>query len=339
MKSRPALFALVALPMFVAAQPVIDEGFTPQVGDVFTYTTGTYTPITTAGEDAFWDLSSLSPGAQSSLTAVDPVATGYSDLYPTAMVALDGGAVIQYMRADASGIYIVGVYRDFGTQVIQIQYGEESLFLPYPCTYNTAFTDSFTYGYTYTGGTVNGGGNRAYTADGFGTLVLPYDTIYNVLKLTGIDTTYESVPGQAYVTVSQQVYFYKPGLHYFLLSATDISQTLNGGPPQTANSLYYLSEGMFTEVGVPAKQAIGVEVWPVPARDQLNISYGLAGGHQVDLALYDATGRPVRSVQTRTAAAGIQAALLDVKGLPAGIYLLKVTDDHGQSGSRKVVVE
>lgn len=339
MKQVFSLLAVAALPAFLAAQPVIDASFTPQFGDVFTYTTSTYTPITIAGENAFWDLSNLGAGAQSTLTAVDPVATGYSDLYPTATLALDGGTVIQYMRADASGIYIVGVYKDFGSQVIQIQYADESLFLPYPCTYNTAFTDSFTYAYTYTGGTVNGGGNISYTADGFGTLVLPYDTIYNVLKLTGIDTNFESVPGQAYVTVSQQVYFYKPGLHYFLLNAADISQTLNGGAPATGSSLFYLSEGMFTQVGEQARQAIGMEVWPVPAHDQLNVSYGLAGDHQVNMGLYDATGRSVRTVQARTATSGIQATSLDVKGLPAGIYLLKVTDDHGQSGSRKVVIE
>ena len=339
MKQVLSLLAVGALPAFLAAQPVIDESFTPQDGDVFTYTASTYTPITLTGENVLWDLSSLIPGAGSSLTVVDPTATGYSDLYPTATLALDGGTVIQFMRADASGIYIEGVYRDFGSQVIQIQYSDESLFLPYPCAYNTAFADSFTYAYTFTGGTVNGGGNNAYTANGFGTLVLPYDTIYNVLKLTGIDTSFESIPGQSYVTVSHQVYFYKPGLHYFLLSAADISQRVNGGPPQTANSLFYMSEGMFTKVGEQAQQAIGMDVWPVPARDQLNVSYGLAGDHQVNIGLYDATGRSVRAVQARTAASGIQATSLDVKGLPAGIYLLKVTDDHGQSGSRKVVIE
>ncbi len=339
MKHLLSLVAVGALPALLAAQPVIDESFTPQVGETFTYTSGNYVPITQTGENVLWDLSGINPGAESSLTAVEPNATGYSDLYPTATVALDAGDVIQFMRAAASGIYIEGMYRNLGSQVIQIQYADESLYLPYPCTYNTAFTDTFTYTYEYTGGTVNGGGNTAYTADGFGTLVLPYDTIYNVLKLTGIDTSFESVPGQSYVTVSQQVYFFKPGLQYYLLSATALSQSLNEGPPATGSNLFYMSEGMLTQVGEQAKQAIGVDAWPVPARDQLNVSYGLAGDHQVKIGLYDVTGRSVRSMKVRTASSGIQSTVLDVKDLPAGIYLLKVTDDHGQSGTRKVVVE
>lgn len=340
MKPAFPLVVLAALPALLAAQPVIEETFIPQVGDVFTYTTSNYTPVTLGGENVLWDLSGLSTGgAEASLTTVTPEATGFEDLYPTATLALDGGSVIQFMRADAEGIYTVGVYRDFGTEAIQIQYADESLFLPYPCTYNTAFTDSFAYAYGYSGGTAHGGGNTAYTADGFGTLVLPYDTIHNVLKLTGVDSSFESVPGQSYVTMSQQVYFYKPGLHYFLLSAASISQSLNGGPPASGSSLFYMSEDMFTRVGEQAQQAIGVDAWPVPARDLLNVSYGLAGDRRVDITLYDATGHPLRTAKANTKASGIQSTTLDVKALPVGIYLLQVVDDHGQRGTRRVVVQ
>lgn len=339
MKHLLSLFAVGALPALLVAQPVIDTSFTPQVGETFTYTSGNYMPITQTGENVLWDLSGITPGAESTVPFVDPASTGYGDLYPTADLAVDGGDFVQYMRSDSTGFYTVGVYKDLGSQVIQIHYIDESLFLPYPCTYNTDYTDSFAYVYDYTGGTVSGGGNSAYTADGFGTLVLPYDTIYNVLKLTGVDTSAESIPGTSVTTIIQQVYFFKPGLHYYLLNTRAVSQRVNGGAPQTAQGLFYLSEGMFTEVGEQAGQAIGVDAWPVPARDQLNVSYGLAGDHQVNIGLYDVTGRSVRSIEARTASSGIQSTVLDVKDLPAGFYLLKVTDDHGQSGTRKVVVE
>ena len=339
MKPVFSVVALGVLPVLLAAQPVIDASFTPQDGDMLTYTSGTYVPIPLSGENVLWDLSGIVPGTESTVHYVDPASTAYGDQYPTATVALDGGSIIQYMRSDATGLYVVGMYKDLGTQAIQLHYTDESLYLPYPCTYNTAFTDTSAYFYDYTGGTANGAGNSSYTADGFGTLILPYDTIYNVLKLTGTETVTESIPGTSVTTVAQQNYFFKPGVHVYVLSATALSQSFNGGPPQSGSNLFYLSEGFLNGVGEQAKQAIGVDAWPVPARDQLNVSYGLAGDHQVAIGLFDVTGRSVRSMQARTINSGVQSTTLDVKGLPAGIYLLKVTDDHGQSGSRKVVIE
>jgi hypothetical protein len=339
MKDLVALCAIGMLPGMLVAQPVMDESSAPQVGDFLTYTSANYVPIPLGGENVLWDLSGLAPGAESSLSFTEPSATGFGDLYPSATLALDGGTVIQFMRSDATGLYVVGVYKEIGATTLQIHFTDEQLFLPYPCTYNTVFTDTLAYYYDYSGGTVNGGGNSSYTADGFGTLVLPYDTIYNVLKVTGVDTSMESVPGTTYLTVSHTVYFYKPGLHYYLLSATQMTQTVNGGQPQSANYGYYLSEGMLTAVGEQARKGIGVEAWPVPSHDRLNVSYGVAGDRQVDVQLYDATGRSVRSVRQHTVSSGMQNTLLDVKGLPAGIYLLKVIDDHGQRGSRSVVIE
>jgi hypothetical protein len=317
----------------------MDQADAPQVDDVFPYITGAYMPIITGGGNALWDLSGIGTSEATNLTVESPDATAFADIYPSATLALDGGNVIQYMRTDANGLYIVGVYKLIAQQNIQIHYTDESLFLPYPCTYNTAFTDAYVYNYGYTGGTVNGGGNSAYVADGFGTLVLPYDTIYNVLKLSGTDTVSESIPGQSYVTVVNQVYFYKPGIHFYVLSAQALSQSVNGGPPATGFGMFYLAQSAFAGIHEGLKQAIGVDVWPNPAQDVLNVTYGVAGGHAIDLRLFDPTGRTVRSQHTTTGTSGIQRSELDVKGLPAGTYLLQVSDDHGQRGTQRVVIQ
>ena len=332
------LFSALLLPAFLFAQPTIDQSDAPQVDEIYPYITGSYAPITTGGADVLWDLSGVGTSPATNLTVESPDATAFGDIYPTASLALDAGGVIQYMRTDANGLYIVGIYKLIAQQNLQIHYTDEQLFLPYPCTYNTAFTDTYLYNYAYTGGTVNGNGNSAYVADGFGTLVLPYDTIYNVLKLTGVDTVSESIPGQSYVTVVNNVYFYKPGIHYYLLNAQDISQSVNGGAPATGFGMFYLAQSAFAGIHEDLKQAIGVDAWPNPAQGILNLTYGVAGGHAMDLILFDATGRTVRTQHTTTATSGIQRSEFDVKDLPPGIYLLQVSDDHGQRGTRRVVI-
>lgn len=336
---RLLLLATVAVPVVLAAQPVIDQVDAPQEGDVFPYIAAGYVPITESGTDVVWDLSNMGGGAATNLPCEAAAATAYGNQYPTATLALDGGNVISYLRADASGLYVVGVYKQVGGQALQIHMTDEQLMLPYPCTYGTEFSNPYTYSYTYTGGTVNGGGHGTYVADGFGTLILPYDTIHNVLKLSGTDTISESIPGTSYVTAVNQVYFYKPGIHYYVLAATHLSQSVNGGTPQEGGGISYLAQSMFAGIQQDQRQAIGLEAWPNPARDFVNVMYGIGGGHKVQLELLDELGRSVRSEPQATSLPGIQQVRLDVQDLPAGVYLLRLTDDHGQQGSCRVVVQ
>lgn len=235
-------------PAVLLAQPVLDQADAPQPGDVFPYINVNYVPIADGGPDAVWDLSGIGSAGPVNLPCVDPAATSYADQFPTAGIAFDAGSLISYMRADATGLYAVGAWKNVGTESILIHFTDESLFLPYPCTYGTSFSDPFAYTYDYSGGTVDGSGSANYEADGFGTLVMPYDTIHNVLRVAGVDTSMEGIPGLSYLTVSQQVYFFKPGIHYYLLSATQVSQSVNGGPAQQVSSLFFLAPSALSGV-------------------------------------------------------------------------------------------
>ena len=77
-----------------------------------------------------------------------------------------------------------------------------------------------------------------------------------------------------------------------------------------------------------------LKVYPNPAGDLLHIE--LAGGACIASAtLYDLQGRTVR---TRfIAPASSQTATVDVRGIPAGVYMLRVTDGEGKEYERKVV--
>ncbi len=75
-------------------------------------------------------------------------------------------------------------------------------------------------------------------------------------------------------------------------------------------------------------------VYPNPTNDLLHIE--LAGGAGIaSAALFDLQGRAVR---TRfIASASSQTATVDVRGVPAGVYMLRVTDGEGKEYGRKVV--
>lgn len=165
----------------LSAQPAITLADAPQDGQQYTYVRGNHSTVTETGEDAFWDFSGAGVlGDALQLTYLDPVAAGSSTLHPTATIAMEEAGNTHYLRTDATGQYRVGMHMDISGFAVHVQYSDEELLLPYPCTFGTAWADTNAYSYTVQGTVVDGGGHNAFTAVGFGSLQLPYGTMDNV---------------------------------------------------------------------------------------------------------------------------------------------------------------
>lgn len=341
MEKKFLTFLLASMAGAVAAQPTLTVADGPEADQMMTYFTDQFVPITETGADAVWDLSDAEELAGPDIIYfVSPDATGFEAQFPSATVAMDDGTNYSFMRVADDGRYITGQRVVTSGLSILAHYTDEQLVLPFPCTFNTAFTDSFLYNYTVQGMTVDGSGFSSYTANGFGTLILPHGPVDNVLMLTGEFVLQEEIPDVINIrTEMDNVIFYKPGFPDFVAQTQQAVRYQDGEQTGSGSALFYAAESAFAAVDGLAAQGIGVEVWPVPATTQLNISYGLAGGHVVEMQLVDMTGKVVRRVQDRTALPGVQLATLDVEGLPVGLYVLNITDDHGQRGARRVVLE
>lgn len=96
-----------------------------------------------------------------------------------------------------------------------------------------------------------------------------------------------------------------------------------------------------TEVGLPTGLTSRADVlpggvWPNPAHDALTVEVNLPVAAPLTLTLLDALGRPVLT-RTTAAAAGTARERLEVRGLSAGLYLLRA--QAGALGfTRRVVV-
>lgn len=89
-------------------------------------------------------------------------------------------------------------------------------------------------------------------------------------------------------------------------------------------------------VGLDELTAGGVQVWPNPAVDRLNIAFGEQVRGQVVVELFDVTGRAVRSTQADALAQG-GIMDLNVQGIAGGEYLVRVRHDAGSSMHRVVI--
>ena len=65
--------------------------------------------------------------------------------------------------------------------------------------------------------------------------------------------------------------------------------------------------------------------YPNPARTETTIAFTLHEPGRVELEVYDMLGRTVRSVVHRSLATGAHHVTLDVSGLPAGLYIYRLT--------------
>ncbi|RAK68347.1 T9SS type A sorting domain-containing protein [Hymenobacter edaphi] len=86
----------------------------------------------------------------------------------------------------------------------------------------------------------------------------------------------------------------------------------------------------------PGQLALAWDAYPNPVADALTISADLPAGSRVTVELLDALGRPVRQ-QPVALPGGALRHTLDVRDLPAGLYLLRLRTPQGLSTSRSVV--
>lgn len=327
-------FTLLAVPLL--AQPTMTVADAPHIGQAYEFVVGNYTLITASGENMTWDLTDAGDGGTLDVTMVDPAETSAGPLFLDADLAWVSPGQVDFMRIDADGLYANGGYLPASDVVVH--YTDEYISLPYPCTYNTAFTDPYTSVYEVQGQQVTSNGVETFVADGYGDLVLPWGMVHNVIKVKVTTDAHDLFNGSDFHTEVSNVFFYRPGSSIHILGTTDFRLSVDDVPTQQSQTLIYLSE---TSMGVDdAKgQEIGVDVFPVPAHDRLSVVFSMAGARNGAATLFDATGQAVRSVAIGTRAAGIQRADMDVSGLAAGVYLLQVMDDHGQRGTRQVVLE
>ena len=86
--------------------------------------------------------------------------------------------------------------------------------------------------------------------------------------------------------------------------------------------------------GRPA--ALAVSVYPNPVRGRATVAVGVAAGGEVRAEAYDALGRRVASSGARVGP-GMGTVPLDLSGLPAGVYLVRVTAG-AETATRAVTV-
>ncbi|MBS1769506.1 MAG: T9SS type A sorting domain-containing protein [Acidobacteria bacterium] len=182
-------------------------------------------------------------------------------------------------------------------------------------------------------------GTTSSIADAVGTLIMPYGTVENVLRVTTTSHDSDTFLGSGYINYFiQRQDYYKVGVPRPLVTffdqvggGTAVSGNLNG------NYGSWLADPALV-VREAVSNTIGMDLLPNPAHNRATLVFSSQGG-PMELALIDATGRTVHSMKLDRQPMGIAKQELDLAGLPPGLYTIQLAAANGQRGMKKLVVE
>lgn len=293
----------------VSAQTVLNATALPANGFVTNFYIGDSTGAGPAGANVTWDFSSLNYTNAGIITVVDPAGTPKYSKYSTANLCLEidamGFMIYNYYKADANAISKVGEGVS-GTLPSEIDYlTDNKVWAKFPFNYNETVTDS------WRGATSNGVDTILY--DGYGTLITPFDTFTNVVRLRtisndstyGLDTTY--------------TWFATTPILFEIMEMTDgESLILEEMPTVTTGIQNIVHENP-------------VRIYPNPAKEYITIDAGKVKGN---VAIYDATGKLVKQAAIDGTTQTIATA-----DLKPGIYFYSLVSSNNKQYKGTVTIQ
>ena len=326
-----ALIVVVSMQV-LHAQPVLTApGYNPLPGDVFVGHVLDTVGVTpgASGAGATWNFAAVTETGTDTTTYSTCAVTPYCDSFSTSNLAYFDGTDYYYCRTSTSVFTVVGAFVS-GTGYVHLTNPDDQMV--YPFTYQSMYRDTTI--------TTNSGLNVLVTdssyVDAYGTLILPWGTFSNVLRVHTITVFTESLGSIVVNAYRSETYiWYKPGFHNALMEV-DIDTTGAAGP-YISGAEYY--KGPFNTTGLQSLNPgqSGLVVYPNPANDAMHISFDAADPAATSVTVADMTGRTIATMGSDRIVKGKNDLTFPATELPAGIYIVQL---HTEAGlvSKKVVV-
>lgn len=326
-----SLFILLSASLVTLAQPTIPSGnssFAP--GESYTLRQGEYfTPPASGVTNATWNFAGYTSTGSIEDAWVAPAAGAPAGT--TVSESIGTGAFGHY-RALPNAFEQVGLTAPSAT----VTCANAITIFAYPMTMGTVVNDTYACSGVSGGQAFNRNGTMDIEGASWGTLVLPYGTYNNVLMLD-IHQYHEDAftfdPEFVFTYDASIQMFFKPGIKQPLLANYQIIQV-----PGQFLSYSRMLDGSEVGMAEGLTNAIGIDLLPNPARDQVDVVFG-SGSDRITLEVIDATGKVVLVEQHNAQGPGIQRQQLDLSGLQAGVYSVGVIDATGAMGIKRLVVE
>ena len=169
----------------LSAQTLTNDNVSPLDGSAFTQAGATYIAPGASGANVTWDFSALDQLSVVSFDYMSPASTPQGSSFPGANIASVTEGNTSYFNTSAAGYDLHGIYAD-GSDAL-IVYQDPERVLSYPCSYGTTWTDALLSNFELSGYQFERSGTVSGNADGYGTLIMPYGTVTNVLRVVTVE--------------------------------------------------------------------------------------------------------------------------------------------------------
>ncbi len=314
------------------SQITITDFHFPSIGNTYNYSTDVVSTLNIgqSGENQIWDFSSVVTDFETQVYATPETGEG-SELYPTAdMVEILYNGENYYEKTDST-IALTGNYVDtyFGNIPIlhaELIYTDAQEIFYYPMTYGDQY--SFTIEGDLESDIANYHkiGTVKIIADGYGSLILPYGTIENVLKVSAIyNYTQNSTP-----IIDTISLWYNEGTPTYIASYTVGYSSSN----RYISAAKYLDESQvikseITSIIASSKKNFN-KIYPNPNNGKFTLESS-SPLHQINI--YNAMGQKITEIQGNLNT----LKTIDLSSYGSGIYLLESLDQNNKILKRIIV--
>lgn len=301
----------------------------PVIGDAFTYVAAVSPTIsvTHGGANQTWNFSTVTGTATpynygSLASSVEPAT------FPSANnVESSSGAENYYFNSTTSheiaGQLIPGSVRAI--------YSDRRETLKFPITYNDVFNETFacTVENITVGQTYDRSGTSDMTADGYGSLILPYGTVNDVLKVTIVGNYADLFMG---ITVASYIdtiiTFYNAGTNNVVASYTSLYYN---GNPFVVQATYIDQGDLVIGINDVMANSNAVTLYPNPAKNHITIESRV---NLNKIEILDLTGKFVREIKVSSSL----AQTIDITDLNSGVYFVRYSNET-ETKTQKIIVE
>jgi len=320
------LLSLVSITAF--SQTTINgSDVNPSIGESYTSNTCAYQNPGAAGANQTWDFSNLVSTGTYSYNIAASSLNGSN----MAFITSGGGSANSHAKIDASGHEQLVIITTNST----FTYSDGEMMKQYPLAYNNTYNDTFKASFVANNIPSTRTGTNTLTVDGYGTLILPGQTISDVIRYKFEETYIDSLDlgGGNYYEInysSENYYWYKAGNKESILAFSSLIV-----PGQTVESGFYTA---LTNVGIYQIDGIDeISILGNPFISDLNFSISTKKDIEIYYELVDLSGSIVYSSNQANLSPGVNTLKLSTENLAKGVYALKIR--KGENTMTKLVIK
>jgi len=217
-----------------------------------------------------------------------------------------------------------------GNGVTRFEYTKPFVKMQYPFTFSSTYSGNYDGNYIVNDNVIGKiSGTYLVEGDGFGRLILPNGrTLDNVLRVKEVRTT-KQVFNNGSALITDITYRWYVSQHRFPVLVLIRSEVKGeNSEPVISTRAAYNSNVMNATMEAPLDQAsnINLSVYPNPYSQKVKIEFTTAERGQVNLSIFDMSGKMVKQIENSTLDAGLKRYEFSAKalGLTGGTYILKL---------------